>query len=78
MAFGIASRAGAKSTDPGLTDTDRKVSETMMTIWTQFAKTGIPNTGGRITWPVYEEATDRYLYIDEPLQAKDGFSRIAD
>jgi para-nitrobenzyl esterase len=78
MVFGITGRAGAKSTDPGLTSIDRRVSETMMAIWTQFAQTGTPNTEGPITWSVYKEATDQYLYIDEPLQVKSGFSRIAD
>ncbi len=48
-----------------------------MTIWTQFAKTGEPNVKGTVTWPPYEEATDRYLYIAEPLQVKGGFSQVA-
>jgi len=68
---------GAKSLAPVITETERKVSETMMTIWTQFAKTGDPNVKGMVTWPSYEEATDRYLYIAEPLQVKGGFSQVA-
>jgi para-nitrobenzyl esterase len=76
MVFGVAGRAGAKSAEPGLTDVDRKVSEVMMTIWTQFAKTGTPNVEGLVTWPTYEEATDQYLYITETLQVKSGFSQV--
>jgi para-nitrobenzyl esterase len=76
MVFGIAGRAGAKSADPGLTDVDRKVSEVMMTIWTQFAKTGTPHVEGLVTWPTYEETTDQYLYFTETLQVKSGFSQV--
>jgi para-nitrobenzyl esterase len=73
----IAGPTGARSADPGLTDVDRKVSEAMMTIWTQFAKTGNPSVEGLVTWPAWEKATDQYLYIAEPLQVKSGFSRVA-
>jgi para-nitrobenzyl esterase len=62
--------------DPGLTDVDRKVSEAMMTIWTQFAKTGNPNVRRIVNWPVYEETTDRYLYISAQSEVKSGFSKI--
>ena len=72
----IAGPAGAKSADPGLTDAERKVSEVMMTIWTQFAKTGNPSVEGMVTWPAYEEATDQYLYFAEYLEVKSGFSKI--
>jgi para-nitrobenzyl esterase len=72
----LASQSGAKSPDPGLTDIDRKVSEEMMAMWTQFARTGAPNVKGLITWPAYEAATDQYLYIADPLEVKSGFSKI--
>jgi para-nitrobenzyl esterase len=69
--------AGAKSETPVITDTERNVSETMMKMWTVFAKTGNPSVKGLIDWPSYEKATDKYLYIVEPLQVKSGFSGIA-
>jgi para-nitrobenzyl esterase len=76
MLYFLASQSGAKSPDPGLTDIDRKVSEAMMAMWTQFAKTGNPNVKGLIDWPVWKPDTDLYLYIAEPLKAKSGFSRV--
>jgi len=68
---------GAKSPAPVIAEAERKVSEAMMTMWTQFARTGNPNVGGMVTWPSYEEAADQYLYIAEPLQVKTGFSQVA-
>jgi para-nitrobenzyl esterase len=73
----LVKQAGAKSKDPGVTDVDRKVSEEMMSLWTQFARTGDPNVKGLISWPAYEAATDQYLYIAEPLEVKSGFSKIS-
>jgi para-nitrobenzyl esterase len=68
--------AGAKSDMPVITDIERKVSEEMMQMWTAFARTGNPSVKGLINWPAYDETTDRYLYIVEPLQVKSGFSRL--
>jgi len=62
--------------DPGLTETDRKVSEVMMKMWTQFARTGNPNAGGIIEWPAYNKEDDKYMYIADPLEIKTGFSKI--
>jgi para-nitrobenzyl esterase len=73
----LTKQSGAKSDDPGVTDMDRKVAEEMMSMWTQFARTGDPNVKGLITWPAYEASTDRYLYIADPLEVKSGFSKIA-
>jgi len=73
----LAKPSGAKSLDPGLTDVDRKVSENMMAMWAQFARTGNPNVEGMIAWPAYESAADQYLYKAEPLQMKSGFSKVA-
>jgi para-nitrobenzyl esterase len=73
----LYNKAGVKSPVPLITDVDRKVSEEMMTMWTQFAKTGNPSVKGLIEWPAYDENTDQYLYIAESLQVKSGFSKIA-
>lgn len=75
LVFMLASQSGAKSPDPGLTDIDRKVSEAMMAMWAQFARTSDPNVKGLTDWPTYD-TTDRYLYIADPLEIKSGFSKV--
>ena len=77
MANFLAQASGAKTPDPGLMGDDKKVSENMMAMWTQFARAGDPNVNGLITWPAYDAAADKYLYIAEPLQLKTGFSKVA-
>jgi para-nitrobenzyl esterase len=76
LLYFLASQSGAKSKDPGVTDVDRKVAEEMMSMWTQFVRTGDPSVEGLITWPAYEASRDQYLYIVDPLQVKSGFSKI--
>ena len=53
-------------------DVDVKVSEDMVAMWIQFAKTGDPSVEGLIEWPAYEADTDQYLEIGDPLQVKTG------
>ena len=79
FAFMVAKPPGVKAVavDPGLTDKDRQVSEMMMNLWINFAKTGNPSLKGVIDWPAWEQDTDQYLYITDTLQAKSGFSKIA-
>jgi len=62
--------------DPGLNETDKYASESMMKIWAQFAATGNPNIKEVIAWPVYNSRDDKYLYIDKTLEVKAGFSLI--
>jgi len=69
--------AGAKSVVPVITDAERNVSEAMMKMWTTFARTGNPSINGLIDWPAYDEDSDKYLYIVDPLEVRVGFSRIA-
>ncbi len=66
--------SGAKSPLPVITDVDRKISEAMLNIWTQFARTGNPSVGGLIEWPAWDKDSDRYLSITEKLEIKSGFS----
>jgi para-nitrobenzyl esterase len=69
--------AGARTKEVRLGKTERYISESMMKIWAQFAKTGKPSVKGLIDWPAYEKTTDKYLYISNPLEIKDGFSKVA-
>jgi para-nitrobenzyl esterase len=64
--------------DPGLDSKDDYVAEAMMTMWTQFAATGNPSVRGLVNWPAYDPVTDQYLYIDDPLQVKSGFSTLVE
>jgi len=74
---GFAKPSGASSPDAGITEEDRLVSEAMMSLWVQFARSGDPNVKGLVKWPTWELATDRYLDIAWPLQVKSGYSRVA-
>ena len=75
--YSLMTGADVKDTkDPGLMETDRKVSEEMMKIWTQFARTGNPSVEGLIEWPAYNRENDNYMYIADPLEIKTGFSKI--
>ena len=75
--FHLTKPSGANSADPECTDADRRVFETMMNLWTNFAKTGNPSLKGVIDWPAWDTTTDRYLYIDESIEVKSGFSKVA-
>jgi para-nitrobenzyl esterase len=72
----FAQPSGVQSQDPGLTEDDQKVSEAMMTMWVQFAKTGDPSVEGLIDWPTWDPANDQYLDIAWPLEVKSGYSEI--
>lgn len=75
--YNFVKPSGAKTVDPGLTEADKQVSERMMKIWTQFAKTGNPDMKGLVDWPAWNEVADPYLYVTESLEVKSGFSRVA-
>jgi para-nitrobenzyl esterase len=43
------------------TDVDRKLSETIVTYWTNFAKTGNPNGPGVPAWPAFDAQTRAFM-----------------
>jgi para-nitrobenzyl esterase len=66
---------------PVLTEVDKMISEAMMTMWAQFAETGDPNVKGKkgqdmglIKWPAWSPSGDKYMYWEDDLQIKSGFS----
>ena len=78
--FYSAKRLGIKTPDtpnPDLTEIDKKVSENIMAIWAQFARTGNPSVKGLVEWPVYDSEQDQYLYISDALKVKAEFSTVA-
>lgn len=46
---------------------DRKLAEAMRTYWTQFAKTGDPNTSGVPIWPVYGSVSDACMNLGRTI-----------
>jgi para-nitrobenzyl esterase len=73
----LAQQAGAKLANPGLDEVDRKVSEAMMGLWANFAKTGRPRAQQVPDWPEYTTNTDKYLYIGNQFEVRPGFSKVA-
>jgi para-nitrobenzyl esterase len=68
----LSATGGAKSTQAGPDAMDAVVAENTMRIWAQFAATGNPSVAGLVTWPTYEETTDKYLDIGYTLEVKTG------
>ena len=67
---------GAEHDDPGLGEADRQLSENMMQIWTQFARTGNPSVPDLVECPAYDADADEYLALDVPFQVRSGFSLL--
>jgi para-nitrobenzyl esterase len=51
-------------------DADRRLSEEIMSYWTNFAKTGDPNGMGLPKWPVYNRADDNVLDFGDPVSVR--------
>ena len=51
-------------------DTDRKLSETIISYWTNLAKTGDPNGEGLPKWPAYNPADDNVLDFADPVTVR--------
>ena len=68
--FGNLDLFGAKPTDA-----DREFSDTMASIWTQFAKTGNPNGENLPRWTPYSSSQENYLELGPIIQLQ-GEHRI--
>jgi para-nitrobenzyl esterase len=73
----MSARAGGVA--PLFTASDKLVSESVMKLWAEFARTGDPGrfkSGPDGRWPAWTPAKDQYLYLDQGLQIRPGFSRL--
>jgi para-nitrobenzyl esterase len=65
----LSRTGGVKQPDPGIDELDDHIANKMMDMWAQFAKTGDPNTQGKITdettWTPYDSAKDNFLLISD-------------
>jgi para-nitrobenzyl esterase len=53
-------------------DDDDRVADTLMTVWTQFAKTGNPSTDS-LDWPAYSTERDQYVEFGQStIEVKTG------
>jgi carboxylesterase type B len=56
------------------TEADEKLAETIETYWTNFAKTGDPNSPGVPVWPAWKNSSNDYLEVTpngSPVSARD-------
>jgi para-nitrobenzyl esterase len=51
----------------------KKLSNAMMTYWTQFAKTGNPNAQGLPEWPRYQETSDQNIVLDGDIRVESNY-----
>jgi para-nitrobenzyl esterase len=49
---------------------DRKLSETIMSYWTNFATTGDPNGAGLPQWPAYNSDQDNVLDLGDAVSVR--------
>ena len=71
FAFGVSgpSRKGA-----AFDADDLALSQTMMKLWVQFARTADPNGAG-VLWPRYDPSRDNYLELASPIREGSGWRR---
>jgi len=51
-------------------DTDKKLSDAMITYWVNFAASGNPNGGSLIKWPVYNAKDDQALEFGDQIAVR--------
>jgi para-nitrobenzyl esterase len=70
---GSAGDAADVLASAGYNADDAAVAQTMMTMWTNFARTGNPSTPA-FTWTPYTTANDTYVEIDTTLTTRTGLA----
>lgn len=61
--------------DPG--ESDLALSSAIMDYWTEFARSGLPESKGGPAWPAYQSSTDQYLELGKSIEVKAGLYRQA-
>ena len=59
------------------TETDRRLSATMIDYWTQFAATGNPNRDDLPAWPAFEPPAGRHLNLGETVTSGEALHQAA-
>ncbi|MCC5809088.1 MAG: carboxylesterase/lipase family protein [Ectothiorhodospiraceae bacterium] len=54
----------------GFDETDDEVIDRMLTIWTNFARTGNPSIPGEIEYPLYDESAQKYVELSADAEVK--------
>lgn len=60
----------------GFDETDDQVIERMLTIWTNFARTGDPSIPGELEYPLYDGQTQRYIELSDQAEEKIGIADV--
>ncbi|MEO1407921.1 MAG: carboxylesterase family protein, partial [Pseudomonadota bacterium] len=55
----------------GFTNADASLTDIMTTYWTNFAKTGDPNSGNVPIWPAYSGETDQWMHLAHDIEVID-------
>jgi len=55
---------------------DKKLGEVMRAYWTQFAKTGDPNTKGLPDWPAYDARQDQCFELGRTIRVRSVSERL--
>lgn len=58
----------------GYSTADVAMTQTIMTLWTNFAKNGDPSIPGVLDWPPYTTSSDTFLEIGDVLEIKTGLA----
>jgi para-nitrobenzyl esterase len=68
---------GALDSVPNVTweEADRKLSDLMMSYWSNFARSADPNGPGLPKWPGYDRSTDQVMHLDVQSAAKRATDR---
>lgn len=60
----------------GFDATDSQVIDRMLTIWTNFAKTGDPSIPREIEYPQYDAETQQHVELSDTAEAKSGIADV--